>query len=138
MGELIFKGIKVEEIDLTNKIEGQAKLDISQRASFNVKYTNDNLHCMANLTIDMMEKNAPMDFNFKISATAFLDCEPGMDKKEIHKKAYDEIYPHVRALVITILTNAGLPPFIIPKVKMDSSNIKIEEGEGADKNNLYS
>lgn len=138
MGELIFKGIKVEEIDLTNKIEGQAKLDISQRASFNVKYTNDNLHCMANLTIDMMEKNAPMDFNFKISATAFLDCEPGMDKKEIHKKAYDEIYPHVRALVITILTNAGLPPLIIPKVKMDSSNIKIEEGEGADKNNLYS
>ncbi len=138
MGELIFKGIKVEEIDLTNKIEGQAKLDISQRASFNVKYTNDNLHCMANLTIDMMEKNAPMDFNFKISATAFLDCEPGMDKKEIHKKAYDEIYPHVRALVITILTNTGLPPLIIPKVKMDSSNIKIEEGEGADKNSLYS
>lgn len=138
MGELIFKGIKVEEIDLTNKIEGQAKLDISQRASFNVKYTNDNLHCMANLTIDMMEKNAPMDFNFKISATAFLDCEPGMDKKEIHKKAYDEIYPYVRALVITILTNAGLPPLIIPKVKMDSSNIKIEEGEGADKNSLYS
>ena len=138
MGELIFKGIKVEEIDLTNKIEGQAKLDISQRASFNVNYTHDNLHCMANLTIDMREKNAPMDFNFKISATAFLDCEPGMDKKEIHKKAYDEIYPHVRALVITILTNAGLPPLIIPKVKMDSSNIKIEEGEGADKNNLYS
>ena len=138
MGELTFKGIKVEEIDLTNKIEGQAKLDISQRASFNVKYTNDNLHCMANLIIDMMEKNAPMDFNFKISATAFLDCEPGMDKKEIHKKAYDEIYPHVRALVITILTNAGLPPLIIPKVKMDSSNIKIEEGERADKNGLYS
>ena len=38
MGELIFKGIKVEEIDLTNQLEGQVKLDISQRASFNVKY----------------------------------------------------------------------------------------------------
>lgn len=56
MGELIFKGMKVEEIDLTNKLEGQVKLDIEQRASFNVKYTNDNLHCAANLTIDMMEK----------------------------------------------------------------------------------
>ena len=51
MGELIFKGMKVEEIDLTNKLEGQVKLDIEQRASFNVKYTNDNLHCAANLTI---------------------------------------------------------------------------------------
>ena len=47
---------------------------------------------MANLTIDMMEKTHPMDFNFKISATALFDCEEGMDKKEIHKKAYDEIY----------------------------------------------
>ena len=138
MGELIFKGMKVEEIDLTNKLEGQVKLDIEQRASFNVKYTNDNLHCAANLTIDMMEKTAPMDFNFKISATAFLDCEPGMDKKEIHKKAYDEIYPNIRTLITTIMVNAGLPPIVIPKVKMDDSNIKLAGNEQENNGQLYS
>ena len=138
MGELIFKGMKVEEIDLTNKLEGQVKLDIEQRASFNVKYTNDNLHCAANLTIDMMEKTAPMDFNFKISATAFLDCESGMDKKEIHKKAYDEIYPNVRTLITTIMVNAGLPPIVIPKVKMDDSNIKLAGNEQENNGQLYS
>ena len=138
MGELIFKGMKVEEIDLTNKLEGQVKLDIEQRASFNVKYTNDNLHCAANLTIDMMEKTAPMDFNFKISATAFLDCEPGMDKKEIHKKAYDEIYPNVRTLITTIMVNAGLPPIVIPNVKMDDSNIKLAGNEQENNGQLYS
>ena len=138
MGELIFKGMKVEEIDLTNKLEGQVKLDIEQRASFNVKYTNDNLHCAANLTIDMMEKTAPMDFNFKISSTAFLDCEPGMDKKEIHKKAYDEIYPNVRTLITTIMVNAGLPPIVIPKVKMDDSNIKLAGNEQENNGQLYS
>ena len=130
MGELTFKGLKVDELDLTNKIEGQVELDISQRASFNVKYSNDNLHCMANLTIDMMEKTHPMDFNFKISATALFDCEEGMDKKEI--------YPHVRALVITFMVNSGLPPIVIPKVKMDESNIKIEENKKIEDNNLYS
>ena len=128
MGELTFKGLKVDELDLTNKIEGQVELDISQRASFNVKYSNDN----------MMEKTHPMDFNFKISATALFDCEEGMDKKEIHKKAYDEIYPHVRALVITFMVNSGLPPIVIPKVKMDESNIKIEENKKIEDNNLYS
>lgn len=138
MGELVFKGMKVEEIDLTNKLEGQVQLDIAQRASFNVKYTNDNLHCIATLTIDMMEKSAPMDFNFKISATAFLDCEEGMEKREIHKKAYDEIYPHVRALIMTIMVNSGLPPIAIPKVKMDNSNIKVSGEKGSDNNNLYS
>ena len=138
MGELVFKGMKVEEIDLTNKLEGQVQLDIAQRASFNVKYTNDNLHRIATLTIDMMEKSAPMDFNFKISATAFLDCEEGMEKREIHKKAYDEIYPHVRALIMTIMVNSGLPPIAIPKVKMDNSNIKVSGEKGSDNNNLYS
>ncbi len=138
MGELIFKGMKVEEIDLTNKLEGQVKLDIEQRASFNVKYTNDNLHCAANLTIDMMEKTAPMDFNFKISATAFLDCEPGMDKKEIHKKAYDEIYPNVRTLINTIMVNEGLQPKVIPKLKMDDSNIKLAGNEQENNGQLYS
>ena len=138
MGELTFKGIKVIEIDLTNQLEGQVKLDISQRASFNVKYTNDQLHCMATLTIDMMEKSAPMDFNFKLSATAFMDCEEGMDKKEIHKKAYDEIYPHVRALITTILVNAGMPPIVVPKVKMDESNIKVSGEDNLGDHQLYS
>ena len=82
MGELTFKGLKVDELDLTNKIEGQVELDISQRASFNVKYSNDNRHCMANLTSDMMEKTHPMDFNFKISATACLLYTSHIDYKE--------------------------------------------------------
>ena len=138
MGELVFKGLKVEEIDLTNKLEGQRQLDIAQRSSFNVKYTNDNLHCMATLTIDMMEKSAPMDFNFKIIVTAFLDCEEGMDKREIHRKAYDELYPHVRALVMTIMVNSGLPPIAVPKVKMDDANIKVGGEKNNDAGNLYS
>jgi preprotein translocase subunit SecB len=138
MGELTFKGLKVEEIDLTNKLEGQVQLDISQRAAFNVKYTSDNLHCMANLTIDMMDNKAPMDFNFKVSATAFLDCESGMDKKEIHKKAYDEIYPHVRALVMSIMVNAGLPPIVVPKVKMEEENIKLSKNNPSEDKKFYS
>ena len=32
MGELTFKGLKVVELELTNKIEGQEELDNSQRA----------------------------------------------------------------------------------------------------------
>ena len=129
MGDLIFKGVKVEEIDLTNRLKPENNIDISQRASFNVKYSEDNMHCAANLTIDMMEAKDPNGFNFKISVTAFLDCEPGMDKKEIHVKAYDEVYPHARAIANTIFATAGLPPFVIPKVKMDPSKIVIKDND---------
>ena len=127
MGDLVFNGIKVEELDLTNKIEGAVSLDISQRASFNVK-----------LTIDMMDKNQPMDFNFKISAVAFFDCDQLSDKREIHKKAYDEIFPHVRSMVITFFVNSGLPPIAIPKVKMDDANIKVSGEDNSEEDKIYS
>ena len=78
------------------------------------------------------------ELTFKGLKVDVFDCEEGMDKKEIHKKAYDEIYPHVRALVITFMVNSGLPPIVIPKVKMDESNIKIEENKKIEDNNLYS
>ncbi len=139
MGELVFKGVKVEEIDLTNRLKGDKQIDISQRASFNVKYSEDNMHCAANLTIDMMQTDNPNGFNFKISVTAFLDCEPGMDKKEIHVKSYDEVYPHVRAIANTVFATAGLPPFVIPKVKMDPSQIVVKkEGEEGDDSTGFS
>ncbi len=138
MSDLIFKGLKVDEIDLTNKLQGEQQMNIEQRSSFNVKYTQDNKHCIATLTIDMMHKEKPMDFNFKIEVSAFMDIEGAMDKKEIHKNAYNEIYPHVRALAMTILVNAGLPPIAIPKVKMDDSNIKVNENNGQNQGGLYS
>lgn len=138
MSELIFKGLKVEEIDLSNKLQGEQKLNIEQRSSFNVKYTQDNKHCVATLTIDMMHKEKPMDFNFKVEVSGFMDIEGSMDKKEIHKNAYNELYPHVRSLVMTVLVNAGLPPINIPKVKMDDSNIKVNENNGQNQGGLYS
>ena len=49
-----------------------------------------------------------------------------------------EIYPHVRALITTILVNAGLPPVVIPKVKMDDSNIKMSGEKDSDNNQYYS
>jgi len=133
MGDLTFKGLKVEEIDLTNKVQGEVQMDISQRATFNVKYTEDNRHCAANLIIDMMDKNAPMNFNFKVNVTAFLDCDEGMDQKEIHLLAYSEVYPHVRAIANAVFATAGLPPIVIPKIKMDPEKIKI--GEDAEEKN---
>ena len=138
MGELVFRGIQVNEIDMSNELQGQVKLDIEQRASFNVKYTQDMKHCIATCVVDMMNKNAPNDFNFKISVRASFDIEGEMEKKEVHKKAYDEIFPHVRSMVITFFVNSGLPPIAIPKVKMDDANIKVSGEDNSEDDKIYS
>ena len=44
----------------------------------------------------------------------------------------------MRALITTILVNAGLPPVVIPKVKMDDSNIKMSGEKDSDNNQYYS
>ena len=129
MGELVFRGIQVNEIDMSNELQGQVKLDIEQRASFNVKYTQDMKHCIATCVVDMMNKNAPNDFNFKISVRASFDIEG---------EAYDEMYPHMRALTMSVLTTAGMPPIVIPKIKMDENNIKVESGNKKEEEKFYS
>lgn len=125
MAELIFRGFRVEELDFTNKIEGDKEIEISQRSQFNVKYTDDFKHCIANLIVDIMDKNDPMNFNYKISGLAYLDCVGEVDQKEIHKLAYEEIFPHVRAVTMSTMGQAGIPPIGIQKVRIDDSNIEI-------------
>ncbi len=128
MANIIFRGYRVEELDLTNKIEADREIEISQRSQFNVKYTDDFKHCVANLIVDIMDQNNPMEFNYKISGLAYLDCEGNIDQKEIHKLAYEEIFPHVRATTISVMAQAGLPPIGIQKIKIDDSNIEVVEG----------
>lgn len=125
MGEVKLNGYVVNELDLTNELKQAGKLNISTRASYNVQYSTDGSRCIGTCVIDMMEESAPNDFNFKISVRGMFEYEEGMDKKEIHKKTYDELFPFVRVIVANTFTNAGLPPMMVQKIKMDESNINV-------------
>lgn len=125
MGEIKLNGYVVNELDLTNELKQPGKLNISTRASYNVQYAQNENKCIGTCVIDMMEESAPNDFNFKISVRGMFDFEEGMDKKEIHKQTYNELFPFVRVIVANTFTNAGLPPMMVQKIKMDDSNINV-------------
>lgn len=125
MGEIKLNGYVVNELDLTNELKQPGKLNISTRASYNVQYAQNENKCIGTCVIDMMEESAPNDFNFKISVKGMFEFEEGMDKKEIHKQTYNELFPFVRVIVANTFTNAGLPPMMVQKIKMDDSNINL-------------
>lgn len=129
MAEIKLNGYIVNELDLTNELKQPGKLNISTRASYSVQYAKDENRCIGTCVVDMMEESAPNDFNFKISVRGMFEFEDGMDKKEIHKETYNELFPFVRAIVANTFTNAGLPPMMIQKIKMDDSNINVGENE---------
>ena len=129
MGEIKLNGYIVNELDLTNELKVAGQLNISTRASYNVQYAKESNRCMGVCVIDMMDQNSPNDFNFKISVRGMFEYEEGMDKKEIHKETYNELFPFVRMLIANTFTNAGLPPMMVQKIKMDDSNINVNESE---------
>lgn len=140
MGEIKLNGYVVNELDLTNELKQPGKLNISTRASYSVQYAKGDNKCIGTCVVDMMEESAPNDFNFKISVRGMFEYEEGMDKKDIHKETYNELFPFVRILVANTFTNAGLPPMMIQKIKMDDSNINVggEPNPEKDDNKYYS
>lgn len=127
MGNVIFKAVKADEVNFTNRIETSGELNLSQKSNYSVTYSNDMKSCRATLIVEIEEKTRPNDFRLRMSITAFFACEDGMTKNEIHKKTYDEIYPNARVMVMNFLINAGLPPIVIPKIKMTDDVIKSNE-----------
>lgn len=127
MGEIKLNGYIVNELDLTNELKQPGKLNISTRASYNVQYAQNENKCIGTCVIDMMEESAPNDFNFKISVRGMFEFPEGMDKKDIHRETYNELFPFVRVIVANTFTNAGLPPMMVQKIKMDDSNINVGE-----------
>lgn len=127
MGEIKLNGYIVNELDLTNELKQPGKLNISTRASYNVQYAQNENKCIGTCVIDMMEESAPNDFNFKISVKGMFEFSDGMDKKDVHRETYNELFPFVRVIVANTFTNAGLPPMMIQKIKMDDTNINVGE-----------
>ena len=39
---------------------------------------------------------------------------------------------------MSVLTTAGMPPIVIPKIKMDENNIKVESGNKKEEEKFYS
>ncbi|MBR3645804.1 MAG: protein-export chaperone SecB [Lachnospiraceae bacterium] len=122
-------GYVVNELDFTNELKAPGQLNLETRTNFNVQYMKDANRCIATCVVDMMEKTAPNDFNFKISVRGIFEYEEGMSREEIHTATYDELFPFVRTITCNTFVNAGLPPMMIQKVKMDPSKINVSGGQ---------
>ena len=115
-------GFKVTNVQFSNNIKENKKIELGFSYSYNVKYTNQNT-CIGELTAKVNDKENPDAFNINVTATGIFRFKEGTAKEVLHVETYNDLFPHVKAFVTTLTSNAGIPPVIIPFIDISKKEI---------------
>ena len=121
MTNVQLKAYKVSRINFNNAVQSTVHLNLNNKVSHNVKYT-DGAVCEATLCIEVLDKKQPDVLNISIELKGIFQIKKNVEKEFIHVDTFKELFPIGKALITTITANAGIKPIII-------ENIDIEEQE---------
>ncbi len=121
---------KITKADFCNNIQANKKIELGFGYSYNVKYSNGNT-CVCEFTAKITDKQAPDDFKIEVTATGIFKFKEGTKKEILHIETYNDLFPHVRAFVTTLTSNAGIPPVFMPFIDISNKEIyRFEMGKG--------
>ena len=115
-------GFKVTNVQFSNNIKENKKIELGFSYSYNVKYTNQNT-CIGELTAKVNDKGNPDEFNITVTATGVFRFKDGTAKEVLHVETYNDLFPYVKAFITTLTSNAGIPPIIIPFIDISKKEI---------------
>lgn len=122
MKEIELKGYKVTEVRFINKVQGNKKLELSNKYSYNVGYSKVNT-CKGEFRAEVADKNNPDQFSITVVLEGFFVTAADMAKEVLHIKTYDALFPYVKSFVSSLTVNAGVPPVMIPYVDISGQSI---------------
>lgn len=122
MKEIELKGYKVTEVRFVNKVQGNQKLELSNKYSYNVGYSKVNT-CKGEFRAEVADKNDPDQFSITVVLEGFFVTAADMAKEVLHIKTYDALFPYVKSFVSSLTVNAGVPPVMIPYVDISGQSI---------------
>lgn len=122
MTDCELKGYKIKKIDFNNSISGNKKIELNNKYSYNVSYSNVNT-CKGEFCAEVFEKNTPELFSIILTMEAFFEINGDVAKEKLHVLTYNAIFPYVKAAISFISSNAGIPPVMIPYVDISAQNI---------------
>ncbi len=122
MENAMLQGIKITNVEFTNNIKAQKKIELGFGYSYNVKYSAQNT-CIGEFTAKIKDKSNPEEFFINVTATGVFRFTDGAKKEVLHVETYNDLFPHVRAFVTTLTSNAGIPPIFIPFIDISKKEI---------------
>ena len=120
------KSYRCTQLQFTNNLAPNKKIELSNKYSYNCGYAKGNV-CRGEFRVEVSDKEDPKNFAITVVVVGIFECAEGLAKEKLHVESFRELFPFVRALVATVTTNAGMPPVIIPAIDIEKQEIyKVE------------
>ncbi len=134
MTNVQLKAYKVSRINFNNAVQSTVHLNLNNKVSHNVKYT-DGAVCEATLCIEVLDKNHPDVLSITVEVKGIFDIKRGVEKEFVHVDTFKELFPLAKALVTTVTANAGIKPIIVQNIDIEEQEIYRFDMKGAEEEN---
>ena len=134
MTNVQLKAYKVSRITFNNAVQSTIHLNLNNKVSHNVKYTNGTV-CEATLCVEVLDKEHPDVLSITVEVKGLFDIRRGVEKEFVHVDTFKELFPLAKALVTTITANAGIKPIIVQNIDIEEQEIYRFDMKGAEEEN---
>lgn len=131
MTNVQLKAYKVSRINFNNAVQSTVHLNLNNKVSHNVKYTNGTV-CEATLCVEVLDKEHPDVLSITVEVKGLFDIRRGVEKEFVHVDTFKELFPLAKALVTTITANAGIKPIIVQNIDIEEQEIYRFDMKGAE------
>ncbi|MCI7334342.1 MAG: protein-export chaperone SecB [Oscillospiraceae bacterium] len=131
MTNVQLKAYKVSRITFNNAVQSTIHLNLNNKVSHNVKYTNGTV-CEATLCVEVLDKEHPDVLSITVEVKGLFDIRRGVEKEFVHVDTFKELFPLAKALVTTITANAGIKPIIVQNIDIEEQEIYRFDMKGAE------
>ncbi len=128
MTELNMISYKLQDLQFFNKLDQAGQVQLSNSFSFSVDYNAENTRCMAKLYQCVKDKASDEDHKFFVSIELAGVFEivgevTDEDKREIHVRTYQQVFPYAELLVKQVCAAGGMPGFMLLRHKMNPNDV---------------
>ena len=131
MTNVQLKAYKVSRITFNNAVQSTIHLNLNNKVSHNVKYTNGTV-CEETLCVEVLDKEHPDVLSITVEVKGLFDIRRGVEKEFVHVDTFKELFPLAKALVTTITANAGIKPIIVQNIDIEEQEIYRFDMKGAE------
>lgn len=122
MANVQIQAYKVSDVQFINKVQGKQQLKFSNKVSYNVRYSGTQF-CEGTLSVEVFDKENPDTINVKVTLVGAFRILKEMEKEFIHVETFKELFPIIKAFVLNLSVNAGIPPIYLQNINMENQEI---------------
>ncbi len=132
MTNLNLASYKLQDMQFFNKLDKAGQVQLENSFSYSVDYNQDNTRCMAKFYQCVKDKVPDENHKFFVSVelVGAFEIEGEVsdeDKREIHVRSYQQLFPYAEMLVKQLCGAGGMPNFMLIRHRMSPNDVALNK-----------